>query len=52
MTAQKLLDELLDLQKQGFDLDELDVRYLSSSFSSYPVTDCEVDDSDLILYND
>ena len=58
MTAQQLLDELLALQKQGFDLDSLNVRatelavlydYVESSFC---VKSVEVDDSDLILYND
>jgi hypothetical protein len=61
MTAQQLLDELLNLQKQGFDLDELDVRATDlnvdlpndrvSVVSTFCILDTEVDDSDFILYN-
>ena len=58
MTAQDLLDELLNLQKQGFDLNALDVRSVELDLlydyveSSFYVRSVEVDDSDLILYND
>jgi hypothetical protein len=58
MTAQQLLDELLNLQKQGFDLDELDVRATDLNVdlpngvvSTFRILDTEVDDSDFILYN-
>ena len=62
MTAQQLLDELLNLQKQGFDLDALDVRATDlevdlpndrvSVASTFRILNTEVDDSELILYND
>jgi len=60
MTAQQLLDQLLDLQKQGFDLAALDVRATKLVLNtrtvfvdtSFDIISCEVDDSELILYND
>jgi hypothetical protein len=42
MTAQQLLDELLELQKQGFDLDKLDV-WVVEDFESYPIRECQID---------
>lgn len=51
MTAQQLLNELLNLQKQGFDLDALDV-YVTDLFrieTHLLDTDIEADD-ELHLY--
>jgi len=42
MTAQQLLDELLKLQKQGHDLDKLDV-WIVENFESYVVHECQLD---------
>jgi len=50
MTAQELLDELLDLQKQGFDLDALDVATETTNFLNGYSMGVEVEDSSLIIY--
>jgi hypothetical protein len=50
MTAQELLDELLDLQKQGFDLDALDVSTEKTGFLNGYSNGVEVEDSSLIIY--
>lgn len=50
MTAQQLLDELLELQKEGYDLDKLDVRYLLQC-SSRLIADCDLDDGSFVLWS-
>lgn len=50
MTAQQLLDELLNLQKQGFDLDGLEVSFIYDEYD-YKVQSCGFDDAGIVLYS-
>jgi hypothetical protein len=50
MTAQDLLDELLNLQKQGFDLNALDVATETTNFLNGYSMGVEVEDSRLVIY--
>jgi hypothetical protein len=50
MTAQDLLYELLNLQKQGFDLNALDVATETTSFLNGYSIGVEVEDSKLVIY--
>lgn len=50
MTAQELLDELLALQKQGVNLEALDVSTETTSFLNSYSMSVEVEDSNLVIY--
>lgn len=50
MTAQELLDELINLQKQGFDLDSMEVSFICDEYG-YKAKSCGLDGIGIVLYS-
>lgn len=50
MTAQELLDELISLQKQGYDLDSMEVSFIYDEYD-YKAQSCGLDDIGIVLYS-